>query len=123
MLEEQRRAVMAGVMSGPSKSGELSFFQKVPEKIKMLEINLSFLQVHSLLCSLLALLVHSYKYLQKSTFPSSKVHSLLALLVQKCKSTDSCSFSSRTRRRETQKCNGVSFVFVSLLALLVKYKY
>ena len=72
MLEEQRRAVMAGVMSGPSKSGELSFFQKVPEKIKMLEINLSFLQVHSLLCSLLALLVHSYKYLQKSTFPSSR---------------------------------------------------
>ncbi len=66
MLEEQRRAVMAGVMSGPSKSGELSFFQKVPEKIKMLEINLSFLQVHSLLRSLPALLVHKYKYWQQS---------------------------------------------------------
>ena len=44
LLEEQRRAVMAGMVSGPAKSGELSFFQKVPEKIKMLEINLSFLQ-------------------------------------------------------------------------------
>jgi hypothetical protein len=30
MLEEQKRAVMAGMVSGPSKSGELSFFQKVP---------------------------------------------------------------------------------------------
>lgn len=44
MLDDQRRAVMAGMVAGPSKSGELSFFQKVPEKIKMLEINLSFLQ-------------------------------------------------------------------------------
>eukprot|EP00960_Hanusia_phi_P002856 84717-Hanusia_phi.AAC.1 len=43
LVEEQRRVAM-GLISSPSRVGELSFFHKVPEKIKMLEINHSFLQ-------------------------------------------------------------------------------
>uniref|UniRef100_A0A7S4JF46 SUN domain-containing protein n=1 Tax=Guillardia theta TaxID=55529 RepID=A0A7S4JF46_GUITH len=43
LVDEQRRVAM-GLISSPSRIGELSFFHKVPEKIKMLEINHSFLQ-------------------------------------------------------------------------------